>query len=113
MNKVFLIGNIGNDIEVKKTGEREWCRVSLAVNEYYGGENHTTWVTCFASGKNAEILGKYANKGDKIAVEGGLNVKEKDDQTLYSVNIHRLELLTPKKKPQEKKPQAADDDYPF
>ena len=75
-NKVQLIGNIGQDPEVKTfDGGKKMARLSLVTNEKYknsSGEmvNEATWHKLIAWGKTADIIEKYIVKGKEIAVEG-------------------------------------------
>lgn len=85
MNKVFLCGYIGKDVEVKqaKTGSF-FTDVSLATSKGVKvgdkWENKTTWHNCVAFGKLAENLAKLVGKGDKLAVQGSLDVSSYTDK---------------------------------
>jgi len=64
-NKVTLIGNLGNDPDIKEfdTGKK-LARLSIATNESYtnaSGEKikETQWHNLIAWGKTAEIMEKY------------------------------------------------------
>lgn len=72
MNKVFLLGNLTRDPELKYASSgKAYVRGSLAVNartkdkpaEFY---NFVLWD------KTAELVAKYCNKGSKILIEGHL-----------------------------------------
>ena len=77
-NKVSLIGNVGNNPEIMNLESgKKVIRVSLATNEHCknpkGEKVQTTeWHNIVAWGKAAEIIGRYADKGKEIAVEGKL-----------------------------------------
>ena len=68
-NKVILIGNLTRDPELRVTGTGlSICKLGLAVNRSYtskDGESkdETTYVDVDVFGKQAEILGKYMQKG--------------------------------------------------
>ena len=71
MNKVILVGNTCNDIEVRKTQSgKSVCEFALAINENYGGENRTDFIDIQAWEKTAENLAKFVSKGSKLLVEG-------------------------------------------
>ena len=71
MNKVILVGNTCNDIEVRKTQSgKSVCEFALAINENYGGENRTDFIDVQAWEKTAENLAKFVSKGSKLLVEG-------------------------------------------
>ena len=81
-NKVILIGNLTRDPELRVTGTGlSICKLGLAVNRSYtskDGESkdETTYVDVDAFGKQAEILGKYMQKGRPIMIEGRLKLDQ-------------------------------------
>ena len=85
-NKVQLIGNAGNDPEIKTfDGGKKLARLSIATNEsYYNDKGEkvtdTQWHTVTAWGKTAEIIEKYVTKGKEVAVEGKLTHRSYDDK---------------------------------
>lgn len=75
-NHVQLIGNLGEDpkITVLESGKKV-ARFSLATNEYYKSEKgkktqSTDWHRIVAWGRTAEIIEKYAGRGNEIGVVG-------------------------------------------
>ncbi|MEE9361629.1 MAG: single-stranded DNA-binding protein [Cellulophaga sp.] len=85
-NKVQLIGNVGQEPAITdlESGKKV-ARVSLATNENYKNSNgekvtDTQWHTLVAWGKTAEIIEKYVDKGDEIAIEGKLTSRSYDDK---------------------------------
>lgn len=73
MNSVNIIGNIGNDIDVKYTGNgNAVTNINVAVNEYSNGEQVTQWFRVTVWGEKAENLAKYCGKGSKVGVSGRL-----------------------------------------
>jgi single-strand DNA-binding protein len=85
-NKVQLIGNVGNEPEVKTFGEgKKVANITLATNDYYindKGEkvDQTEWHRVTAWGKIADIIEKYVTKGKEIAIEGKLTHRSYDDK---------------------------------
>lgn len=77
-NKVQLIGNAGNNPDIKTFGAgKKLARLVIATNEsYYNDKGEkvtdTQWHNVTAWGKMAEIIEKYVTKGKEIAVEGKL-----------------------------------------
>ena len=101
-NKVQLIGNLGQNPEVKElTGGKKVAKFSLATNEIYrnkAGEKitDTQWHNLVAWGKTADIIEKYVKKGSEIAVEGKLlnrNYTDKDGVKRYVTEIQVSELV--------------------
>ena len=81
-NKVILVGNLTRDPELRVTGTGlSICKIGLAVNRSYtnkDGESkdEATYVDIDAFGKQAEILGKYMQKGRPLMVEGRLKLDQ-------------------------------------
>jgi single-strand DNA-binding protein len=85
-NKVQLIGNVGNEPEIKVfDGGKKLARLVIATNESYMNDKgdkvtDTQWHTVTAWGKTAEVIEKYVKKGKEIAVEGKLTHRSYDDK---------------------------------
>ena len=85
-NKVQLIGNAGNNPEIKTFAEgKKLARLVIATNEsFYNDKGEkvvdTQWHTVTAWGKTAEIIEKYVTKGKELAVEGKLTHRSYDDK---------------------------------
>jgi len=86
LNQVNLIGNVGQQPELKYTPKgTAVAEISLAVNRSWkddAGTKHeeTTWVPITFWGRTAEIVGEYAKKGAPIYVGGRLTLDEWDDK---------------------------------
>ncbi|MFH6992993.1 single-stranded DNA-binding protein [Flavobacterium sp. FlaQc-48] len=104
-NRVQLIGNVGNDPEVKiLENGRKLAYVSIATNESYKNDKgekieQTEWHRVTAWGKTAEIIEKYVVKGKEIAVEGKLTHRSYDDKNgekryVTEVVINEILLLS-------------------
>jgi single-strand DNA-binding protein len=101
-NKVQLIGNLGQNPEIKTLdGGKKLAKFSIATNEAYrnaDGEKitETQWHNLVAFGKLAEIIEKYITKGSEVAVEGKLTYRtynDKDGNKKYFTEIQVNELL--------------------
>ncbi len=85
-NKVQLIGRLGQEPEiVNLESGKKLAKFSLATNENYTnakGEKveNTEWHNVVAWGKTAEVIEKYVNKGQEIAIEGKLTSRSYDDK---------------------------------
>jgi single-strand DNA-binding protein len=106
LNKVTLIGNLGNDPEVRSTtGGNRVATFSLATSRSWNDasgakQEKTEWHRCVVwNTKNsqlADIVEKYVKKGDKLYVEGRIEYRQwqdKDNQTRYSTEINVRELI--------------------
>lgn len=87
INKVILIGNLGNDPEVRYTPNgTAVANITLATSGTYrdkqSGELHdcTEWHRLVFFGRLAEIVGEYLKKGSKIYVEGSLRTRKWQDK---------------------------------
>lgn len=90
INKVILIGHVGQDPDVRHTAnETVVVNFSLATSHKFKGETQTEWNRCVAFGKLGEIIGQYVKKGSKIYVEGRLQTRswEKDGVKQYTTEI--------------------------
>jgi single-strand DNA-binding protein len=101
-NKVQLIGNVGNEPEIKiLEGGKKVAKFTIATNEVYYNENKekvtdTQWHNVSAFGKTAEIIESFVNKGKEIAIEGKLTHRSYDDKEgvkRYYTEIIANELL--------------------
>jgi single-strand DNA-binding protein len=101
-NKVQLIGNLGNNPEVKTLdGGKKVARFNVATNESYRntkGEKvtETQWHTLVAWGKVADIAEKYLQKGSEVAIEGKLinrSYNDKDGNKKYITEVQVNEIL--------------------
>ena len=90
INKVILIGNVGQDPEVRYTGDpangAKVATIRLATTERYkdrGGnlQEHTEWHSVVAWRNTADLVEKYVRKGSQIYVEGRLRTRTWEDQT--------------------------------
>jgi single-strand DNA-binding protein len=86
VNKVILLGNVGQDPEVKYTPSGvPVARLSLATNERFKDKNdqwqdRTEWHSIVAWQRLAEIVGEYVRKGTKLYIEGKLQTTSWQDQ---------------------------------
>lgn len=88
INKVILIGNLGQDPEVKYTPSgNAVANLSLATDESYKDRQtgqmvpKTEWHRIVMFGKTAEIAGQYLKKGSKVYIEGKLQTRKWQDQS--------------------------------
>ena len=85
-NKVFLMGNLTRDVEIRHTSSNTAvANFGIATNRRFktqSGENRdeTTFVDCEAWGRTAEVMGQYLAKGRPVFVEGRLKLDEWEDK---------------------------------
>lgn len=81
-NKVFLMGNLTRDVELRHTsGNQAVAKISIATNRRFktqAGEQReeVTFVDCEAWGRTAEVMSQYLAKGRPVFVEGRLKLDQ-------------------------------------
>lgn len=142
VNKVIIVGNLGNDPEQKEAGGAAITNISVATSENWKDKNtgeqqeRTEWHNIVFFNRLAEIAGQYLQKGSKVYVEGKLRTRKWQDketgQDRYKTEIvgDNLQMLdsksdggsnsqarnAPKSKPRAAAPAAFEpvsDDIPF
>lgn len=90
INKVILIGNVGQEPEVRYTGDAnngaKVATIRLATSERYKDRNgnlqeHTEWHTVVVWRNTADVVEKYVHKGTQLYVEGKIRTRSWEDQT--------------------------------
>ena len=88
INKVILIGNLGQDPEVKyMPNGGAVTNVTLATSESWKDKNtgeqkeNTEWHRVVFFRRLAEIAGEYLKKGSKVYIEGKLQTRKWQDQS--------------------------------
>ena len=102
VNKVILIGNLGQDPEVKSFqngGRIANLRIATSENwkDKQSGENkeRTEWHNVAMFGRLGEIAGEYLKKGSKVYIEGSLRTRkwqDKQGQDRYTTEIIANEM---------------------
>ncbi|AUC85974.1 single-stranded DNA-binding protein [Polaribacter sp. ALD11] len=140
INKVILIGNLGDDVKMHYFDDKNSVgRFPIATSESYTSKQtgekvtNTDWHNIVVRNKLAEICEKYLSKGDKVYVEGKLKNRqwEQDGVKRYSteVIVTEMTMLSTKKNsensvatPQQNTPTTSEpktvapeenDDLPF
>ena len=84
MNKVFLIGRLTRDPELRYTGNNTAvASFTVAVNRTYtnqAGEREADFINVVVWRRQAESVKNYLSQGSQVAVEGRIQVRNYDDQ---------------------------------
>lgn len=114
LNKVFLIGNLGKDPELKHTQNgTAVVNLSVATTEkriVQGSlEEHTEWHRVTVWGKTAEACAAHLAKGSKVHIEGKLQTREyeKNGEKRYATEIVAWNVLFLSFKPKSDEAPAA------
>jgi single-strand DNA-binding protein len=101
LNKVMLIGNVGNDPEVRviPSGTKV-AKVSLATNRSWTDrsgqqQEKTEWHRLNFWDKLADIVEQYVHKGDRLYIEGRIEYSQTEDQgnVRYFTDIRVTEMV--------------------
>lgn len=97
VNKVILIGNLGQDPETRYTPSGSAVvNLSVATDESYKDRNSgqlvpkTEWHRVVLFGKVAEVASQYLRKGSKVYIEGKLQTRKwqgQDGQDRYTTEV--------------------------
>ena len=83
MNKVFLMGRLAADPEMRQTQSGvAVCSFSIAVNRRFAkeGQQNADFINCTAWRQQAEFICKYFQKGAMISVIGNLQSRSWENQ---------------------------------
>ncbi len=102
VNKVILIGNLGQEPELRYTGSgTAVCNMRLATNESYTNQDgeevtQTEWHNVVAWGRLGEVCNEYLDKGSQVYFEGKLQTREwedRDGNTRYTTEVKAQEMM--------------------
>lgn len=128
VNKVILVGNLGQDVELKHTPNGvAVCNLSVATSESWKDKStgqkveRTEWNKVVMFDRLAEIAGQYLSKGSKVYIEGSLVTRKWQDQSgadRYTTEIKARDMqmldakgadlsVVPRQQAQQQAPQQA------
>lgn len=135
LNKVFLIGNLTRDIELRYTpNQTAVASFGLATNRKFRKQDNSmgeevTFIDCTAFGKPAETLTKYVSKGSPLFIEGRLKfdswtAQDGSKRSKLSVLVEKFQFMPSGNNNQQaaggdanpeydEEYQPPDDDIPF
>ncbi len=101
LNKVMLIGRLGQDPEIRYTQSGSAvANVTIATNDYWTDkqgekQERTEWHRVVFFNKLGEIAGEYLKKGSKVYIEGAIRTRKwqgQDGQDRYTTEIVASEM---------------------
>jgi single-strand DNA-binding protein len=129
VNKVILVGNVGQDVTTRDVSSGLVANTSLATTEKRNGEEKTEWHRLVLFGKLAELAQQYVTKGSKLYIEGKISYRKYTNKDGVEVNsteivVDTMRFLGGGKKdedrrqaappPQSRRPAPAhDEEIPF
>lgn len=107
VNKVILLGNLGEDPQVREGKSGNFTTFTLATSSSYkdasGQEQSTTeWHDLVAYKRIGEIIAQYLRKGSKVFIEGTLSTRTWQDQqtgqdrSKTSIVVREMQMLDSK-----------------
>lgn len=104
LNKAMLIGNVGNDPEIRTLSNNEKvASFRLATTERFKDRNgeqreNTEWHQITAWGKVADIVEKFVKKGSQLYVEGKITTekwtdKDGNERFTTKIRVEGIQLL--------------------
>ncbi len=104
LNKVMLIGNVGNDPEIRATGSgARVAKLSIATNRSWTDRNSgqknekTEWHRLTFFGRLVDVVEQWVKKGDRLYVEGRIEYSQTEGEggTKYwtDIVIHEMVML--------------------
>lgn len=134
INKVILIGNLGQDPEIRYTPSgAPVCTFTMATNETWNDtsgerQERTEWHRIVTWRRQAEFCSEYLKKGSKVYVEGRIQTRSWEDQggvkryttEIVARDVQMLDSRTAASEPSyaeaplpPEPPASEDDDLPF
>ncbi|WP_288848083.1 single-stranded DNA-binding protein [uncultured Sneathia sp.] len=97
MNYVGLMGRLTRDPELKQTSSgKSYCRFSIAVKKEFVKDG-VDFINCVAWDKRAEFIANYFGKGQRILVQGRINVGtyevNGEKRNSFDVVVDRAEFI--------------------
>ena len=120
MNTITLLGRLTKNPEARYTSTGKAATLfTLAVNRTYtnaDGQREADFINCQAWGKTAEVVGNHVSKGDRLLVEGRLQIRhyiDKEGVKRYAteVVVNRVEFIEQKKDSNVKTEASPMDDF--
>lgn len=101
MNNIVLLGRLTKDADIRSTQSgKVVASFTLAVDRPYtqNGKREVDFIACQIWGKSAEVLGKSVHKGQRILLEGRLQIRQYTDKngnkrTAAEVAADRFEFI--------------------
>lgn len=114
MNNIVLLGRLTKDADIRSTQSgKVVASFTLAVDRPYtqNGKREADFIACQIWGKSAEVLGKSVHKGQRILLEGRLQIRQYTDKngnkrTAAEVVAERFEFIERK---EQTAPQSMED----
>ena len=121
MNNIVLLGRLTKDADIRSTQSgKVVASFTLAVDRPYtqNGKREADFIACQIWGKSAEVLGKSVHKGQRILLEGRLQIRQYTDKngnkrTAAEVVTDRFEFIERKEQTEPQGMESFGQQVPF
>lgn len=121
MNNIVLLGRLTKDADIRSTQSgKVVASFTLAVDRPYtqNGKREVDFIACQIWGKSAEVLGKSVHKGQRILLEGRLQIRQYTDKngnkrTAAEVVADRFEFIERKEQTESQGMENFGQQMPF
>lgn len=121
MNNIVLLGRLTKDADIRSTQSgKVVASFTLAVDRPYtqNGKKEADFIACQIWGKSAEVLGKSVHKGQRILLEGRLQIRQYTDKngnkrTAAEVVAERFEFIERKEQTEPQGMETFGQQMPF
>ena len=120
MNRIILLGRLVKDPDVKvTTSGKTVCTFTLAVDRPFSGKDgkrEADFINIQTWNKTAELIGNYVSKGQRLLVDGRLQIRSydgKDGLKHYATEVvaDRVEFIERKEKSAQKAESEATEGF--
>lgn len=121
MNNIVLLGRLTKDADIRSTQSgKVVASFTLAVDRPYtqNGKREADFIACQIWGKSAEVLGKSVHKGQRVLLEGRLQIRQYTDKngnkrTAAEVVTDRFEFIERKEQTETQGMETFGQQMPF
>lgn len=121
MNNIVLLGRLTKDADIRSTQSgKVVASFTLAVDRPYtqNGKREVDFIACQIWGKSAEVLSKSVHKGQRILLEGRLQIRQYTDKngnkrTAAEVVADRFEFIERKEQTESQGMENFGQQMPF
>ena len=121
MNNIVLLGRLTKDADTRSTQSgKVVASFTLAVDRPYtqNGKREVDFIACQIWGKSAEVLGKSVHRGQRILLEGRLQIRQYTDKngnkrTAAEVVADRFEFIERKEQTESQGMENFGQQMPF
>ncbi len=94
VNRVILIGRLGQDPELTKTQSgRSLTKFSIATDREFSKENVVDWHNITAWEKTAEVIVQHCKKGKEVCIWGRIEYNKHEGKTYTNITVDSFHFI--------------------